>query len=54
MSVETKRWHLKLRAEFPSLWNLLRTAWRQKAEVVNSPKLQLDKSMLNAGQPEIV
>lgn len=40
-------------AEFSTVWNLLCTAWRGKAEV-NSPKLQLDESVLNAGQPEIV
>lgn len=33
--------------------NLLLEAWRGKAEV-NSPKLQLDESILNAGQPEIM
>lgn len=33
--------------------NLLWAAWRGKAEV-NSPKLQLDESTLNAGQPEIM
>lgn len=33
--------------------NLLLVAWRGKAEV-NSPKLQLDESILNAGQPEIM
>lgn len=33
--------------------NLLWAAWRGKAEV-KSPKLQLDESTLNAGQPEIM
>lgn len=50
-----EKWYYKLNElSFPPWWNLLRIAWPGKAEVVKSPKLQLDESVLNAGQPEIV